>query len=39
MESKIMGMVYSNALDIGQIRSNENVMNEAFDLGEKLVSD
>ena len=38
-ESKIVGMVYGSALDAGQIRLNEEVMREAFDLGKKLVSE
>jgi len=37
--SKIVGMVYGSAMDAGQIRSNENVMQEAFDLGKKLMSE
>jgi multimeric flavodoxin WrbA len=36
-ESPIVGMVYGSAMDAGQIRSNEKVMQEAFDLGKKLV--
>jgi hypothetical protein len=35
--SKIVGMVYGSALDAGHIRRNEEVMQEAFDLGKKLV--
>jgi len=38
-ESKIIGMVYGSAMDAGQIRSNEKVMQEAFDLGKKLVAE
>lgn len=38
-ESQIVGMVYGSAMDAGQIRSNEKVMQEAFDLGKKLVSE
>jgi multimeric flavodoxin WrbA len=38
-ESPIVGMVYGSALDAGQIRSNERVMQEAFDLGKKLVAE
>jgi multimeric flavodoxin WrbA len=38
-ESKIVGMVYGSALDAGQIRLNEEVMQEAFDLGKKLMSE
>lgn len=37
-ESQIVGMVYGSALDAGRIRSNEAVMEEAFELGKKLVS-
>jgi len=37
-QSIITGMVYGSAMDAGQIRSNEKVMREAFDLGKKLVS-
>jgi len=37
--SKIVGMVYGSALDAGHIRRNEEVMQEAFDLGKKLVSE
>jgi multimeric flavodoxin WrbA len=38
-ESPIVGMVYGSAMDAGQIRSNEKVMQEAFDLGKKLVAE
>jgi multimeric flavodoxin WrbA len=38
-ESRIVGMVYGSALDAGQIRSNEEVMREAFELGKKLVTE
>jgi multimeric flavodoxin WrbA len=38
-ESKIVGMVYGSAMDAGQIRSNEKVMQDAFDLGKKLVTE
>jgi multimeric flavodoxin WrbA len=38
-ESKIVGMVYGSAMDAGQIRSNEKVMQEAFDLGKKLAAE
>ena len=34
--SSIVGMVYGSAMDAGQIRANERVMQEAFDLGRKL---
>ena len=37
--SKIAGMVYGSAMDEGEIRSNETVMQEAFDLGKKLVAE
>lgn len=37
-ESPIVGMVYGSAMAVGQIRSNEKVMQEAFDLGKKLVA-
>lgn len=37
-ESPIVGMVYGSAMNAGQIRSNEKVMQEAFDLGKKLVA-
>jgi multimeric flavodoxin WrbA len=37
-ESTIVGMVYGCASDPGQIRSNDNLMQEAFELGKKLVS-
>ena len=35
----IVGMVYGSARDAGEIRSNEKVMQEAFDLGRKLVAE
>jgi multimeric flavodoxin WrbA len=38
-ESPIVGMVYGSAMDAGQIRSNEKVMQEAFDLGKKLAAE
>lgn len=38
-ESTIVGMVYGSAMDAGQIRANEAVMEEAFELGKKLVSE
>ena len=38
-ESPIVGMVYGSAMDAGQIRSNEKVMQEALDLGNKLVAE
>jgi multimeric flavodoxin WrbA len=38
-ESTIFGMVYGSAMDAGQIRSNDTVMQEAFDLGRRLVAE
>ena len=38
-ESNIIGMVYGSAMDAGQIKSNEKVMQEAYELGKKLVAD
>jgi len=38
-ESKIVGMVYGSAMEAGQIRSDEKVMQEAVELGKKLVSE
>jgi multimeric flavodoxin WrbA len=38
-KSLIVGIVYGSAMDAGQIRSNKKVMQEAFDLGKKLVSE
>jgi len=38
-ESPIVGMVYGSAMDAGEIRSNEKIMQEAFDLGRKLVAE
>ncbi len=38
-ESPIVGMVYGSAMDAGRIRSNEKVMQDAFDLGKKLVAE
>jgi multimeric flavodoxin WrbA len=38
-ESNIVGMVYGSAMDAGQIKLNEKVMQEAFELGKKLVSE
>jgi multimeric flavodoxin WrbA len=38
-ESKIVGMVYGSAMDAGQIRFNKKVMQDAFDLGKKLVAE
>jgi multimeric flavodoxin WrbA len=39
IESQIVGMVYGSAMDAGDIRSNQKVMDEAFDLGKKLASE
>jgi multimeric flavodoxin WrbA len=39
IQARLVGMVYGSAMDAGQIRSNEKVMQEAFDLGKKLVSE
>ena len=36
-ESKIIGMVYGSAEEAGEIRSNKKIMQDAFDLGKKLV--
>lgn len=38
-ESLLVGMVYGSAMDAGKIRSNETVMQEAFDLGKKLIAE
>jgi hypothetical protein len=37
IEADLVGMVYGSAMDAGQIRSNEKVLQEAFELGKKLV--
>jgi multimeric flavodoxin WrbA len=34
--AEIVGMVYGYALDAGEIRKNEDVMQKAYDLGKKL---
>jgi multimeric flavodoxin WrbA len=39
IEAKLVGMVYGSAMEAGQIRSNEKVMQEAFNLGKKLVAE
>jgi multimeric flavodoxin WrbA len=39
IESQIVGMVYGSAMDAGEIRGNQKVMEEAFDLGKKLASE
>jgi multimeric flavodoxin WrbA len=36
--AKIVGMIYGSAMDAGRIRSDKKVMQEAFDLGKKLVA-
>jgi multimeric flavodoxin WrbA len=38
-ESPIVGMVYGSAMEAGEIRSNEPVMKEAFELGRQLASE
>jgi len=38
-ESLIVGMVYGSAMGAGEIRSNEKLMQEAFELGQKLVAE
>ena len=38
-ESKLVGMIYGSAMDAGEITANKKVMQEAFDLGKKLVSE
>jgi len=38
-KSKIVGMVYGSAMGAGEIAANEEVMQEAFDLGKKLVAE
>jgi multimeric flavodoxin WrbA len=37
-ESDIIGMVYGSAMDAGEIRANQKVMQEALELGKKLAS-
>ncbi len=37
-ESSLIGMVYGSAMEAGAIRSDEKVMQEAFQLGQKLVA-
>ena len=39
LEAKLVGMVYGSAMDAGKIKLNEKVMQEAVDLGKKLVSE
>ena len=38
MEARIVGMVYGSAEEPGEIRANEKLMQDAFELGRKLVS-
>jgi hypothetical protein len=38
IEAKIVGMVYGSAMDAGEIRANQKVMQEAIELGKKLAS-
>jgi len=38
-ESTIVGMVYGSAMDAGAIRADEKVMQAAFDLGHRLVTE
>ena len=37
-EADIIGMVYGSAMDAGEIRANQKVMQEAIELGKKLAS-
>ena len=37
-KSPIVGMVHGSAMDAGQIASNKKLLQEAFELGKKLVS-
>ncbi|MDQ5985098.1 MAG: putative NAD(P)H-dependent FMN-containing oxidoreductase YwqN [Syntrophus sp. SKADARSKE-3] len=39
IEACLVGMVYGSAMDAGQIKLNEKLMLEAFDLGKKLASE
>jgi len=39
IEAKLVGMVYGSAMDAGRIKFNDKVMQEAFDLGRKLVAE
>jgi hypothetical protein len=32
-------MVYGSAMDAGEIRSNEKLMQQAFELGQKIVTE
>jgi multimeric flavodoxin WrbA len=38
IEAKLVGMVYGSAMDAGLIKLNDKVMQEAFELGKKLVA-
>jgi hypothetical protein len=38
-ESEIAGMVYGSAMEAGEIRANEKLLVEAFDLGKTLAAD
>ena len=38
-ESPIVGMVYGSAMEPGEIKANEKLMAEAFDLGKVLAAD
>jgi multimeric flavodoxin WrbA len=39
IEAKLVGMVYGSAMDAGLIKFNDKVMEEAFELGSKLVAE
>jgi multimeric flavodoxin WrbA len=39
IEAKLVGMVYGSAMEAGQIRVDEKLMQEAFNLGKKLVAE
>jgi len=39
IEATLVGMVYGSAMDAGKIKLNEKVMQEAIELGKKLVSE
>jgi len=38
-ESEIVGMVYGSAMEAGEIRANEKLLQEAFDLGKMLAAE
>lgn len=38
-ESFLVGMVYGSAMEAGEIRTNKKVMQDAFELGKKLVAE